>query len=74
MVVDPGTGCPVASTPADSFTVAPGDGGMAVVAVASESPGGLIWGAVHPAARRSSTARPARSMNLIRSILVAHGT
>jgi hypothetical protein len=47
---------------------------MTVVVVAAKSPEGLIWGAVHPAARRSSTARPAGSMNLIRSILVVHGT
>ncbi|NYT17563.1 MAG: hypothetical protein GKC06_06120 [Methanomicrobiales archaeon] len=38
------------------------------------TPGGLIGGAVHPAARSIITARPAMSMILIRSILVPHGT
>jgi len=74
MVVDAGSACPVPGTPAESSAVAAGEGGMAVVVVASESPGGPIWGAVHPAERSSSTARLARSMNLIRSILVVHGT
>jgi hypothetical protein len=68
------TGCPVPATPEDTLPVSTGEGGMAVVAVASESPGGVIWGPEHPAARSSSTVRPARSMILIRSILGPHGT
>lgn len=73
-VVVPGTGCPVPSTPDDSLPVSSGEGGMAVAGVISESPLGLIRGAVHPAARTSSTASAARSMNFIRSNLVPHGT
>ena len=74
MAVLAGPGCHVPGIPADSLPVSTGVGGMAVVVGVSESPGGLIGGAVHPAARSSITARPARSMNLIRSILVPHGT
>ncbi len=59
--------CACPGAPADALPVG-GTVGAVVV------PGGVIWGPVHPAARSRITARPARSMILIRSILVPHGT
>ena len=74
MAVLAGSGCHVPGIPADSLPVSTGERVMAGVAAASESGGWVIRGPEHPAARSSSTARPARSMNLIRSILVPPGT
>ncbi|MCG7854999.1 MAG: hypothetical protein MIO88_04015 [Methanoregulaceae archaeon] len=72
-----GAACPIPETPVDSLPFSSGEGAAVRAGVATVSPGdpgGLIGGAVHPAARSSTTARLAMSMNLIRSILVPHGT